>query len=166
MNLQQDTKTKIEKIGLTAFFVLFFGMIFIGSWSFSAESFMFPAFLSGTALILVLLSILHPYLPIHTSSNDMDDAKPGTWQRPTVQKRNMYFIFLYTGVFSVLAYVFGFYIAAVISICGYVYFVRQSFNNNLWALVILCVVVLGLVYVFDMSFGHYYANGVLYQFSK
>lgn len=156
---------RLEKWSLSVFFVVFFAMIFMGAWHFSMESFIFPVFLSATGLILLLLFVLEPtFMPIQTHTKQ--DTKIETSKQNHDAQNGVYAVFVYTGIFAGLAYLFGFYIASVASIVLYVYWVRKSFASIASALIILCIVILGLVYMFDTSFGHYYANGAVYTFHK
>ncbi len=163
---------KIEEVLLCLALAVFFAFILIGARQFSAESALFPMMLSAPALVLVALYAFQGALPaglrraISSSDRFAIGKKPDQIASEGSEDDNfeVYFIFAFTAAFAVLAWAFGFYLAALLAIAVYLAKTRSEITRLTVAAVVLIVLAIGMIYLFDTAFGHYYGRGALMSF--
>lgn len=162
----------IEEALLCLVMAVFFAGILIGAWQFSAESALFPLMLSIPALVLVALYAFQGLLPAAVaraiSSSDRfaigkkPDDVPSEGESENIA--DVYFVFGFTAAFSVLAWAIGFYLAALVAIAAYLVRTRSEIGRMAIVAVVLAVLAIGMIYLFDSAFGHYYGRGALLSF--
>ncbi|MCI2395025.1 hypothetical protein [Aliiroseovarius sediminis] len=163
---------KIEEVLLCLAMAVFFTVILIGSWQFSAESALFPMMLSVPALILVALYAFQGVLPaaVRQAISSSDRFAIGKKPEGVVSEggdenvARVYFVFAFTAAFAVLAWAVGFYLAALLSIATYLTKTRSEISQLTVVAMILAVLALGMIYLFDTAFGHHYGRGAWLSF--
>lgn len=151
---------------------VFFGGLLIGARSFHADSALFPIMLSVPALILIALYFFQGLLPQglrraiagrdrFAISRKNDAEKNDAVIEPTPP--GVWFIFAFTAGVTLLAWAFGFYVAALLAIVVYLFKSRAAFGAIGLPAVFLALIILGMIFLFDRAFGHYYASGALFS---
>jgi hypothetical protein len=179
-----------EELALVFLFLFFFLGIFIGSFSFRAEARFFPLVMSTPGLILVLLYLIRRFLPetinvimegegefaIGTRDRkkigeQMDRIKTQEMQEDSPGPLNMdtdvspwlksYLIILFSISYILVSYLVGFYIATIAALAVYFYISKRRTWKHIVENILLCLLLLGIVYIFDSAFGHHFGLGVL-----
>lgn len=161
---------EVEEMLFLPALVLFFGMIFIGAWNFSADSALFPIMISAPALVFlavyVLRGLLPPRMQVAITRNDRfaigkkPEKLAGEGADGAGNPWDAYVIFAFTAMFALLAYLLGFYISAVLSVAAYTALVRHDLARAVPVGLVVAAVALSLIYIFDSAFGHRYAQGL------
>ena len=175
-----------EELVLVFLLLFFFLSVFIGSFSFRPEARFFPLVLSTPGLVLVALYLIRRFLPEtinviiegesgfaigkrdreeigqqieRTESAEADaDLRDETDIAPWIKS---YLIILFSILYIAVSYLIGFYISTIAALTAYFYISKRRTGRFILGNVLLCVLLLGIVYIFDTAFGHHFGLGVL-----
>ncbi len=175
-----------EELVLVFLFLLFFLGVFIGSFKFRPEARFFPLVVSTPGLVLVILCLIRRFLPetiyviiegesefaigkrsreeigqqiertetAETDADENDEPDVAPWAKS-------YLIILFSILYIAVSYLIGFYISTVAALTAYFYISRRRTGKFIIGNVLLCLLLLGIVYIFDTAFGHHFGLGVL-----
>ena len=175
-----------EELVLVFLFLFFFLGVFIGSFSFRPEARFFPLVLSTPGLVFVVLYLIRRFLPETINviiegesgftigkrdreeigqqierteaAEAVPDTSADTGVSPSVKS---YSIILFSILYIAVSYLIGFYISTIAALTAYFYISKRRTGRFILGNVLLCVLLLGIVYIFDTAFGHHFGLGVL-----
>ncbi|MBW1613082.1 MAG: hypothetical protein JRJ57_03725 [Deltaproteobacteria bacterium] len=165
----------VEELLLLIILLGFFIVIFVGSFNYRPAARFFPLLLSIPGTILVLLFLLRGYLPdsVRTLMTGLGGFGIGSPEgqnhkrvdnQVTTSSRRSYLIFAFTISYILFSYLSGFYFSTLIHLGTYLYATRRIRIYQLITNILLIVVLISLVYVFDVAFGFHFNEGILFSF--
>lgn len=177
-----------QEFALLIICLAFFALLFFGSFAFKTTGKFFPMLVGGPGFIMVSLYLLSGLI----SPQLYETMKKGTdfklfglipdegvlpsEQEPAEEKladqvspfkiHFSYLVFSLFFGFILFSYLFGFYVSTVIFSTSYLFLVEGSGENkdmSTISKIALILLLVGVVYVFDYSFGHNFMEGAVYQ---
>lgn len=171
---------KLEELVFVILLTIFFLFLFIGSFQYRSDARFFPLVLSTPAILLLGLYLFRGFLPdslskmmtgvgeftFGTSLPDTFGEEETLEESTDVKTADLrsYLIFGFTIFYMLFSYLIGFYLSTVIFLVLYLYFTRRKRVGQLVGNFLLVVVLIGVVYVFDIAFGHHFGEGILLSF--
>jgi len=179
MKLDKSNFTTEEFI-FVVFLLSFFVMIFVGAFNYRPTARFVPLLLSIPGTILVLLYLLSGYLPESVRNlitgigeftfgssgvqyDNLENNRNGT-NETTASTFAPYLIFAFTISYLLLSYLAGFYLSTLTFSIIYLYIARKGLKTRLFSNISLIAILLFIVYVFDVAFGHHFGEGILLNF--
>jgi VIT1/CCC1 family predicted Fe2+/Mn2+ transporter len=176
----------IEKLVLVLFFTLFFLGIFIGSFNYRPGARFFPLVLSAPGFILIFLYLFRSLLPEavngimegesefsvgardakemrqkaeETQATSQEEDSDETTENSAIVKA--YSVTIFTLLYILISYLIGFYISTIVALLVYFYISRRRTRKFILGNILLGILLIGIVYIFDIAFGHHFGLGVL-----
>ena len=158
----------------------FFIFICVGSFHYRPAARFFPLILSVPAIVLLCLYVLRGFFPssvgkmmigvgeltmgASVSEKLTSEEKAEAPADSKISTLRAYLIFAYTISFMLFSYFIGFYLSTIIFLCVYLFITREKSLSHLVGNFILAVILVGIVYLFDIAFGHHFGRGVILSF--
>lgn len=172
-----------HEFGLLLLCLLFFSMIFFGSFKFEFVGKIFPLLIGGPGLIMVVLYLISGFLPpsFHEAMKkdtefrlfglmpEIEGAQP---DEKTADRKgrfiieHSYIVMTLTFGYFIFSYLFGFYISTFLFAIGYLFIFRKG-RKGLAAMIsnlFLLALLMAVVYIFDYSFGYDFGKAAISNF--
>jgi len=172
-----------HELGLLLICLLFFSLIFFGSFKFEFTGKIFPMLIGGPGLIMVALYLFSGFLPpsFHESMKkdtefrlfglmpEIEGAEP---DKKTADGKgrfiveHSYIVMALTLGYFIFSYLFGFYISTFLFTIIYLFIFRKG-RKGLAALIsnlFLLALLMAVVYIFDYSFGYDFGKAAISNF--
>ncbi len=186
-----NAEFSIHEFILLLLSLLFFAVLFIGSFDFGRMGGLFPMAIGGAGLFLVVLYLISGFLPsvfYNTMRKDTefqlfglipeetqeamhkeaeDEAEASSAQDMSYNIRLSYLVLALFAAYVLLSYLFGFYISTFIITVAYLSIYRTPTSNPVRALfykVLLVILLQGAILIFDTSFGHDFMEGAVFKY--
>ncbi len=177
-----------HEFALLVICLAFFALLFFGSFAFKTTGKFFPMLVGGPGFIMVSLYLLSGLISprLYETMKKGTDFKlfgliPDEGTLPSEQEPEedkpvdqvplfkIHFSYLVLSLFFgfvLFSYLFGFYVSTVAFSASYLFLVEGAGENkeiSMISKIALILLLVGVVYGFDYSFGHNFMEGAVYQ---
>lgn len=175
----------IHEIILLIFSLCFFAMLFIGAFEFGWMGRIFPLGVGGAGLFLTLLYLISGFLPpgfnevmsrdtefqlfglIPEQGQEAEVSQKQSSEDWTFKIEKSYFVIALFALFIIISWLFGFYISTFIISVTYLSLYGKASRYPLRSIIykiLLVIILIGGVYIFDLSFGHDFMEGKVFEY--